>query len=454
MKKIILSAMVLGALVAAPSCKKEKGCMDATANNYNAEAEKEDEDNPCTYDAVVVPEDSVVTIKDDGTGTGTTTWTKDKTYILDGMVFVNAGSVLTIEAGTVIKGKGGAGENASALIVARGGKIMAEGTAAMPIIFTSESDPTVRNADGTLTQSTALDATQTGLWGGLIVLGNAGLNSTPGQTAIEGIPTTESRGLYGGSNDADNSGVLKYISIRHGGTNIGANNEINGLSLGGVGSGTTIDYVEIFANADDGIEFFGGTVNAKHLLVSNTGDDSFDYDEGFRGKGQYWVSLSPGDRHGEHDGGTDPETAQPYATPTVYNATYIGTSSKITFRDNAGGSYTNSILLVKEIDVEDLASGEDSKSRLDAGDLKLKDNDIDAATKITTNDGTTTTAITGNANVSGNVTSSVTVTVANPVPATAVSATGLASDSFIDNVSYKGAFGSTNWAAGWTRTFN
>jgi len=452
MKKIILTVAMAAAIIAVPSCKK-KGCMDPVATNYDESAKSNDDDNPCIYneDTTVTP--PVLTekvITDDGTGTGTTTWTKDKTYILDGLVFVNSGSVLTIEAGTVIKGKTGAGANASALVVARGGKIMAEGTAAMPIIFTSEADPTIRNSDGTLNQSTALDQTKKGLWGGLIVLGNSKLNSTPGQTAIEGIPTTESRGMYGGSNDADNSGVIKYVSIRHGGTDIGAGNEINGLSLGGVGSGTTIDYVEIYANADDGIEFFGGTVEAKHLLVANTGDDSFDYDEGFRGKGQYWVSLSPGDRHGEHDGGTDPETAQPYATPTIYNATYIGSSKKLTFRDNAGGTYANSILLISQIDIEDLASGEDSKSRLDFGELNIKENVIDAATKIIDSNGGD---LTGHANVATQSTTSTGITVSNPVPATAVSATGLASDSFIDNVTYKGAFSGSNWAQGWTRTF-
>lgn len=450
MKKVILTVAMAAAIIAVPSCKK-KGCMDPVATNYDAEAEKEDEDNPCTYaPEPVEPKGEEITIKDDGSGTGTTTWTKNNTYFLEGMVFVNSGSVLTIEAGTVIKGKAGAGASASALIVARGGKIMAEGTADLPIIFTAESDPTVRKEDGTLSQSTALDQTKNGLWGGLIILGNAGLNSNPGQTAIEGIPTTESRGLYGGSNDADNSGVLKYVSIRHGGTDIGAGNEINGLSLGGVGSGTTIDYIEVYANADDGIEFFGGTVTAKHLLVSNTGDDSFDYDEGFRGKGQYWVSLSPGDRHGEHDGGTDPETAQPYATPTIYNATYIGTSSKLTFRDNAGGTYANSILLVAKIDVEDLDSGEDSKSRLDAGDLNIGENVIGASTTIVDSKGGD---LTGHANVASQSTANTGITVSNPVPASAVSATGLSGDGFIENVTFKGAFSGSNWAKGWSRTF-
>lgn len=451
MKKIILSTVMVATILGLSSCGEEKGCMDATALNYDSKAEENDPENPCTYAKNPETPADVVTITDDGTGTGTTTWTKDNTYLLNGMVFVNNGQTLTIEAGTVIKGKAGAGANASALIVAKGGKVIAEGTALNPIIFTAENDPTTRLADGSLNQSTLLDETQTGLWGGLIILGKAGLNSTPGETAIEGIPTNETRGLYGGSDDADNSGIYKYISIRHGGTDIGAGNEINGMSLGGVGSGTTIDYIEIYANADDGIEFFGGTVQAKHLLVSNTGDDSFDYDEGFRGKGQYWVSLSPGDRHGEHDGGTDPETAQPYATPTIYNATYIDNTSKLTFRDNAGGTYANSILLVAKIDVENLASGEDSYERLEDGDLMIKDNVIDAVTTIVDSEGAD---ITSHVNVTNNVTTSTGVTVTNPVPAAAVLATALNGDSFIDAVTYKGAFSGTNWAAGWTRTFN
>ena len=106
------------------------------------------------------------------------------------------------------------------------------------------------------------------------------MNSAPGYTAIEGIPTSESRGIYGGTNDLDNSGVLKYVSIRHGGINIGSDNEINGLTLGGVGSGTTLDYIEIVSNADDGIEFFGGTAQVKHLVSAFCADDAVDYDEG------------------------------------------------------------------------------------------------------------------------------------------------------------------------------
>ena len=298
-----------------------------------------------------------------------TTLSKDTIYIIDGLVFIGNGETLTIEKGTVLKGKPGSGASASALIIAKGGIINAIGTATEPIIMTYEGD------DGTPQLSNVK-----GQWGGLILLGNARLNSSPGSTQIEGIPTNEPRGIYGGADDSDNSGTIKYVSIRHGGTDIGAGNEINGLTLGGVGSGTTIEYIEVVSNKDDGLEFFGGAPNAKHIITALCGDDSFDYDEGFRGKGQFWVTVQDeeSDRGGEHDGGTDPETATPYATPVIYNVTYIGngTSRAITFRDNAGGEYHNSIFynFGKGIDIEDLTSGEDSYSRFVNSDLKLKGN--------------------------------------------------------------------------------
>ncbi len=298
-------------------------------------------------------------------------WVKTNTYILEGFVFVNDGQTLNIEAGTVIQGKPGEGANASALIVARGGKIMAEGTASEPIIFTFEGD----------NGGTAADLR--GQWGGLILLGKAGLNSAQNETAVEGIPA-EPRALYGGSDDADNSGVLKYVSIRHGGTLIGADNEINGLTLGGVGSGTTFDYIEVIANKDDGIEWFGGTAQAKHLIVAYCADDALDYDEGYRGWNQFVIvhqdpTTDAADRGGEHDGGTDPETGTPYATPIFFNVTSIGNSGSrtITFRDNAGGEYHNSIFTGygKGIDIEYLEDQEQHTYKQFAdGNLKLENN--------------------------------------------------------------------------------
>ncbi|MDA3867989.1 MAG: hypothetical protein PF489_14760 [Salinivirgaceae bacterium] len=312
----------------------------------------------------------IKTISDDGSGTGTVTWSKDTVYLLDKFVFVNDGDVLTIEAGTVVKGKPGTGENASALIVARGGKIMAEGTANEPIIFTAEDDD--------LTTTTDLTQNDDSKWGGVIVLGKATLNSAAGETPIEGIPTSESRGIYGGNNDTDNSGVFKYVSIRHGGSDIGEGNEINGFTLGGVGSLTVLDNVEVFTNKDDGIEFFGGSAFVTHAVVVACGDDSFDYDEGWHGGGQYWFTYQVedrGDRCGEHDGGTDPEDGAPYAIPAISNVTYVGNGNKglITFRDNAGGHYSNSIFMntAKGIDVELLVDEQDSYKRFSEGDLTV-----------------------------------------------------------------------------------
>lgn len=233
-----------------------------------------------------------IIITDDGSGTGTTTWTQDNIYILDGFVFVNDGDVLNIEPGTVIKGRSGSGADASALIVARGGVIHANGTQESPIIFTFESDA----LDG----STPFNVR--GQWGGVILLGSAQLNSSPGETQIEGIPDNESRGRYGGIDNMDSSGSISYVSIRHGGTDIGAGNEINGLTLGGVGAGTTLDYIEVISNADDGIEFFGGTASMKHVVTAFCGDDSFDYDEGWRGYGQFWCTVQ---EEGEGDRGGD-----------------------------------------------------------------------------------------------------------------------------------------------------
>lgn len=213
--------------------------------------------------------------------TTNTTWETGKTYVLGGRIAVTSGVTLTIQPGVVVKGEVGSGANATALIIARGAKVMAEGTSSQPIIFTSVADEIMPGQ----VASPNMDPTLEGLWGGLIVLGKA-KGSFAGditETQIEGIPASDINGLYGGNDDADNSGVLKYISIRHGGANIGEGNEINGLTLGGVGSGTVIENVEVVANQDDGIEWFGGTVSVKNALIWNSGDDALDTDQAWAG---------------------------------------------------------------------------------------------------------------------------------------------------------------------------
>jgi hypothetical protein len=202
------------------------------------------------------------------------TWTSDNVYQLDGRITVLDGATLTIEAGTRIEGNSDlSGINAAVLMVARGGKLMANGTATNPIIMTGTDD------DGTL------DASDKGLWGGLVILGKAPVSAKVDNPQIEGVDANDANGLYGGSDAADNSGTIRYVSIRHGGAIIdaAAGDEINGLTLGGVGSGTTIEYIEVYANSDDGIEFFGGTVDVDYALVAQVGDDGLDIDQSYAG---------------------------------------------------------------------------------------------------------------------------------------------------------------------------
>lgn len=225
--------------------------------------------------------DEVCTINKSGFIETDETWESECIYVLNNKVVVPDGVTLTIEPGTIIKGTSGTGSLASALVVARGGKVLANGSASQPIVFTSTADNiTVGESNGT-----NLDQNDRGLWGGLIVLGYAPSSFAGDVDAlqIEGIPAEDSWGLYGGNDPNDNSGVYKYVSIRHGGALIGEGNEINGLTLGGVGAGTEIDNIEVVGNVDDGIEFFGGTVDASNLLVWAQGDDAIDIDQAYSG---------------------------------------------------------------------------------------------------------------------------------------------------------------------------
>jgi hypothetical protein len=240
--------------------------------------------------------------------TENTTWTANRVWQLSGRIVVTNGATLTIEPGTIIKGEPGIAANASSLVVARGAKLIAEGTEDAPIIFTSTADSiNIEDIKVGVFSSPNLDNTKYGLWGGVIILGKAPISASndtgdASQVQIEGIPTSDLNGLYGGNDPNDNSGILRYISIRHGGTNIGSGNEINGLTLGGVGSGTVIDNIEIVANQDDGVEFFGGTVNASNIVVWSVGDDAIDTDQGWSGTLDNFAIIAPQGHCFELDG--------------------------------------------------------------------------------------------------------------------------------------------------------
>ena len=271
-----------------------------------------------------------------------TVLTCDKTWILDEKIYVGNGQSLTINPGTVIKGEVAlVPGNAAALVVSRGGKIFAPGTESCPIVFTAGQDP----MNGTYGISNK------GKWGGVVLLGKATNNLTTANTLsaggvngvgfIEGYLSAESRNLFGAGDvafptfdDNDNSGIMTYVSIRHAGDIVGANNELNGLTLGSVGRGTTLHHIEVVSNQDDGIEFFGGTVDLKYGSVLFNDDDGFDWDLGWSGRGQFWTIVktdqgtAPGGDNGfESDGDDQKINAALQSNPLVYNATFIGSNN-------------------------------------------------------------------------------------------------------------------------------
>jgi len=271
--------------------------------------------------------------------TTNTTWETGKVYILGGRISVTAGNTLTIQPGVIVKGEVGTGSNATALIIARGAKIDAQGTATSPIIFTTVADEIMPGEIA----SPNLEPNLSGLWGGLIILGNA-KGSFAGDVTeiqIEGIPPSDTNGLYGGTNDEDNSGALKYVSIRHGGANIGEGNEINGLTLGAVGSATVIENIEVIGNQDDGIEWFGGAVNVKNALVWNPGDDGMDTDQAWAGTLDNFIVIAGSET--DHTLEIDGPEGSAAAGHTLKNGTIKGNdvAELGDFRDGARGTFEN-----------------------------------------------------------------------------------------------------------------
>jgi hypothetical protein len=253
-----------------------------------------------------------------GTISANTTWTRNNVYLLQGLVYIDTLVTLTIEPGTVIRGDFNTAN--SSLIVRRGAKLNAEGTVCNPIVFTSN------RAAG----SRALAD-----WGGVILLGRA-RNNQNNNVVIEGLTPTEFRNYHGGTDDNDNSGILKYVRIEYGGFVFAPNNEINGLTMGSIGRNTLIDYVQVSFTNDDAYEWFGGTVNCKHLVAYRNLDDDFDTDFGYSGTVQFalgvrdpaisdnpTVSTSEGWESDNDPVGTN-QALSPKTSAAFYNVTQIG----------------------------------------------------------------------------------------------------------------------------------
>ena len=476
------------------------------------------------------------------------TWTANNIYVLTKPIVVKSGVTVTIEPGTLVLGVGDnkatsdrSDDEYGSLVVARGAQLIAEGTCDKPIIFDAYAsvygfDDNGRNTGpaGPRTQpivtrgfpqiqTTNSNGTGTpenpnfgaspagpgsplksgGLWGGVILLGRAPINfwENDGITQnfekiIEGFPVADVADLKYGAVDAaswkpdDNSGVLRYMSLRYGGYEFATGSEINGLTLGGVGRGTTIENIEVVSNNDDGFEFFGGTVNTKFLVSAFNKDDSFDIDEGHQGKHQFWFAIQNntttstfGDNGLELDGGFSPAISgvdqtnnfAPFTTPDIYNMTVIGKgiseSGNHGFRprDNFRGKIHNSLFT-------DLGVSLRAESTLDAANLPLFNNSV-LGNIITTGFGTYKVSTSGSTTNSNNIANTPAATNTTPSSATLLTSisrqangaldprpltgsaafthtrTAVVDTALADNIStvnYNGAFGKALWLDCWT----
>jgi hypothetical protein len=296
-----------------------------------------------------------------------TTWTSNNTYNLQKQIYVLPGVTLTIQAGTVIASDTGVG---GSLAVSRGAQIFVQGTQQKPVIMTSKADVATWTNGNPKTGNWREAANE---WGNLTIMGRAYISedATPTNTpvptasnvaAMEGLVGSsklDPKILYGGGSDQDDSGTITFLSIRYGGKVVSLNNELNGLSIGGLGRETDIHHVEIMNNVDDGIEIWGGTVNLKYVSIWNIGDDSFDIDQGWRGKAQfglivqgYSLDASQGSGVGDNcleTDGAENSDWQPVTTTSIYNFTVIGQPTDgdgaTAWRDNARVQYHNCIFM-------------------------------------------------------------------------------------------------------------
>lgn len=433
------------------------------------------------------PSSDYVVLKGD---LSTQTLTADKKYLLSGFVYVTSGNTLTIEPGTLIKGEK---STKGTLVITRGAKIMANGTADNPIVFTSQMEAGSRKE---------------GDWGGVILLGQAPINPSGGEAKIEGglTPTVASKEKeyiwYGGNDAADNSGSMKYVRIEFAGVPYSPDNEINGLTFGGVGNGTQISYIQVYRSGDDAFEWFGGTVNCDHLLAIDSWDDDFDTDFGFSGHVQFglaqrWkntadVSGSNGFESDNDGNGSEnlPQTKVQFSNMTIVgpvNGKANGTSGingnfqhAAQIRRNSSESIVNSIfmgfpvgLYIDDSKVANHKTSENMEGNLEGGKLIFRNNIIaGCTTNFKSDNGFDLAGALAEANIQlFDSTKSVKIVNAYKFSSALATADGIGTPDFrlqsgspaltgasfgngvytgFQQVPYLGAFdGSTDWTAGW-----
>ncbi|PRY51430.1 hypothetical protein B0I27_10715 [Arcticibacter pallidicorallinus] len=395
-----------------------------------------------------------------------TTLTADKAWTLSGLVRIMDGATLTIEPGTTIKGDKA---TKAALIVERGGKINAAGTASKPIVFTSNQLAGQR---------------EIGDWAGVIICGKAPVNVAGGTSQYESGILGADVANYGGTDANDNSGILKYVRIEYAGIAYGTDREINSLTLAGVGSGTVLENIQVSFGGDDGFEFFGGTVNAKNLIAYRCTDDDFDFEFGYSGRIQYAISIkdplvfdnsSSGASNGiECDNGSTVDVT-PVNRPVLSNFTFIGPGEGANAKHNSGVIFRKgtAFVLRNSIIIDHLKAGFElatpkAGDRLFGGESEFKNNLVfangaafkanDAGANFTTNQALATfvtSAANGNvalanAAAAGITSTSLTapnllLTSASPAK-TGADFTGLTG---FEAVAFRGAMNTTDWTSGW-----
>lgn len=459
MKKSISVILILASMILLSgtftSCKKKEGCTDKTALNYDPDAEKDD--GSCQYatdTSTIILQGSITTDK---------TLYADHKYLLSGFVYVESGATLTIEPGTIIKGDK---DSKGTLIIKRGGKIIAEGTASKPIVFTSNKPAGDRNY---------------GDWGGIIVCGKAPVNLPGGEGLVEGGVEA----YFGGTDPHDNSGVLKYVRIEFAGIAFQPNQEINGLTLAGVGDGTSIENIQVSYCGDDSYEFFGGTVNVKNLIAFRGWDDDFDTDNGWSGMAQFCFALrdpniadQSGSNGFESDNDASGTEANPITSGIFSNVTILGPINPnnnnynqqykraLHLRRNTKLKVFNSVFVGYPVGL--LIDGNATENNAQNNDLIFKDNILSGSvTDLAVASGSTfdisawynaqgqnNQILTMNDlkldNGAWNLTSPSVLPQSNsPLLSDANFTYPQLQNSFFEVVNYKGAFGTNNWTNGW-----
>lgn len=395
-----------------------------------------------------------------GTYTDDITLTNDITWVLNGPVFIgdrdsaNNSNTLTIEPGTRIVGSGFV--QREALIIARGAKINADGTAFAPIVFSSSRPTTV--------PGNPASAAAPGDWGGLVINGRAPVNDCPNGDC----PGEGNSGDFGGDDPNDSSGILRYVRIQFAGDSQTPENQLNGIACQGCGAGTVIDYVQVHANLDDGVEFFGGTANAKHLVLTDIGDDSLDWTFGWRGNVQYVLirqdqdpNSAVVDRGIEADNNEEANDLEPRSMPRIANMTLVGNPGQnaILLRRGTAANITNAIITGSErcIDIDNEATfvvaGPTSNL---SGALTMENTVINCAENFVAEDGEGYSASDWFFAQDGNMAADPNLDGVFP-PQNAAYLSGRSIDpakfgDFFDKVEFSGAFPSEGnaWTHGWT----